>query len=238
VASVAPERRALVRGAAAALALVAVLLALGRVPGLVRAQALADVAARLGPAAALAIPLAYVPWMVLGIPTAPLGVVAGFVLGTVGGGTAATMGCTLGSCGAFLLARGVGRPLVERLAARAPRFDAVRRAVAARGFRLVLLLRLAPVLPLPLLSHTLGLTPVRLRDFVAASLLGVSPSAFAYAAAGAFLRRSGAQPDPSALRLDGAALAAAIAVSLLLGAAAARTLAAELRGDRGGARSS
>ena len=189
---------------------------------------LADLAGGLGPAAAAALPALYLPWMVLGIPTAPLALAAGFALGPLAGGLVALLGCTGGACAAFLAARGFGHRAVERLAARFPAVPAVRRAVRARGFRIVLLLRLAPVMPVPFLNHVLGLTSLPLGPYALATLLGTAPGAFVAASAGAVLRAAGAEVGVAALPLDGAALAAAAAASLVLGGLALRTLAREL----------
>ena len=189
---------------------------------------LADLAGGLGPAAAAALPALYLPWMVLGIPTAPLALAAGFALGPLAGGAVALLGCTGGACAAFLAARGFGHRAVERLAARFPAVPAVRRAVRARGFRIVLLLRLAPVMPVPFLNHVLGLTSLPLGPYALATLLGTAPGAFVAASAGAVLRAAGAEVGVAALPLDGAALAAAAAASLVLGGLALRTLAREL----------
>jgi uncharacterized membrane protein YdjX (TVP38/TMEM64 family) len=192
------------------------------------AARLAELGGGLGPAAAAALPALYLPWMVLGIPTAPLALAAGFALGPLAGGLVALLGCTGGACAAFLAARRFGHRVVERLAARFPAVPALRRAVKARGFRLVLLLRLAPVMPVPFLNHVLGLTSVALRPFALATLLGTAPSAFVAASAGSVLRDAGARMGAAAARLDGAALVAAAALSLALGGLALRTLAREL----------
>ena len=51
-----------------------------------------------------------------------------------------------------------------------PRFVAIERAVSARGRRIVLLLRLSPVVPFNFLNYALGLTTISVWDFVFASL--------------------------------------------------------------------
>jgi uncharacterized membrane protein YdjX (TVP38/TMEM64 family) len=166
--------------------------------------------------------------MLLGIPTAPLALAAGFALGPFAGGLVAVAGCTTGACAAFLVARGIGHGAVERLSARTPAVAPVRRAVRARGFRIVMLLRLAPVMPVPFLNHVLGVTSVSLGKFFLATLLGTMPSAFLAASAGALFRSAGARVDEEVLRLHGAALAAVLLASAAAGALALRVLAHEL----------
>ncbi len=186
----------------------------------------------LGPLAPAALVLLYVPWLLVGLPTQPLTLAAGFAFGVAGGGIVGVAGLTCGSSVALLAARGIARPTVERLCARVPAFAPLRGAVAAHGFRVVLLLRLAPVMPVPFLSHLLGLTPVRLAHFVPATVLGTMPSTTAIAAVGALLRSTGARPDVAALRVEGVALAAALLASGLLAVAATRVLAREIESQK------
>ncbi|CAE8583355.1 unnamed protein product [Polarella glacialis] len=73
-----------------------------------------------------------------------------------------------------------------------PWFGKVERAAENDGFRLVLLLRLAHVLPLPFDSYwyILGALPVKLPDFVAAHWLGCLKTAFLDASLGLLLLTS------------------------------------------------
>jgi uncharacterized membrane protein YdjX (TVP38/TMEM64 family) len=171
--------------------------------------------------------------MVLGIPTSPLALAAGFALGPIAGGLVAGGGCTAGACAAFLVGRSIARGPVERLAARYPMAARIRAAIRARGFHFIVLLRLAPVMPVPFLNHILGISSVPLATYGVATLLGTLPSAFVAASLGALLRSAGERLDASALKLDGAALAAALVASAALGALAVRLLARELPADDG-----
>ena len=91
------------------------------------------------------------------------------------------LGNTLCSVIEFGLARWMGREAIERFLARTHtllRFD---RHVAAHGFTTVLLIRLIPNVPLDLQNLSLGLSPVRLRDFLLGTVLGILPWCVAYA---------------------------------------------------------
>ena len=48
------------------------------------------------------------------------------------------------------------------------------------GFKIVFLLRLSPVFPFALLNYMLGLTGVKLRDYVLASATGMLPGTLLY----------------------------------------------------------
>ena len=66
--------------------------------------------------------------------------------------------------------------------------NALDRAVARNGFRVILLLRLDPIfLPFAPLNYALGLTGVRFRDYLLASWLGMFPASVLYVYFGSLL---------------------------------------------------
>ena len=69
----------------------------------------------------------------------------------------------------------LARRWVEGRVKRSPRFRAIDEAVASGGFRLVLLLRLSPLVPFNLLNYMLGLTRVSTRDYILGSVIGMAP---------------------------------------------------------------
>lgn len=77
---------------------------------------------------------------------------------------------------AFLVTRYVLRKRIERAAKRNKSFKAVDQAVKKDPWKVVALLRLAPVLPSGLKSYFLGLTCVGALDFATASVAGTLPS--------------------------------------------------------------
>lgn len=115
---------------------------------------------------------AFVPGSVL---TLAGGALFGLRTGIVTVFAAAVAGSTL----AFLIARYVARPAVERRIAGNPRFAAVDRAIAERGGRIAFLLRLSPAFPFNALNYALGLTRISLRDYLWASA-GMLPGTVLY----------------------------------------------------------
>ena len=104
--------------------------------------------------------------------------------GVVKGALAATACATLGSTVAFGIAR-YGRPRLREkllvLVRRDPKTRALERAVVERGFATVLVLRLAPLLPIPIggYNYLYGATAMDVAQFVPAMFLGsVKPYAF------------------------------------------------------------
>ena len=64
-------------------------------------------------------------------------------------------------------------------------FAAIDRAIGKDSFRVVLLLRLSPLLPLALSNYLYGLTSVDLVPYILGSWVGMLPGTLAYVTAGA-----------------------------------------------------
>lgn len=117
------------------------------------------------------------------VPGSLLTLAAGAVFGLAAGVVYVFAGAVLGSMLAFLVARYAARTAVERRISGDPRFERIDAAIARSGRKIVFLLRLSPVLPFNLLNYALGLTRVRLRDYLIASL-GMLPGTFLYVYSG------------------------------------------------------
>ena len=173
--------RLAVRVVVGAAALVALLL-LGRVGGSYLPGFAAWVAGQgvWGPVAFIA---GYALATVALVPGSLLTLAAGAVFGVAAGVAYVFVGAVLGSTLAFLVARHGVRGLVERRIGGDPRFARIDAAVARDGRKIVFLLRLSPVLPFNLLNYALGLTRVRLTDYLIASL-GMLPGTLLYVYSG------------------------------------------------------
>jgi uncharacterized membrane protein YdjX (TVP38/TMEM64 family) len=137
-------------------------------------------------------------------------VIAGATWGALAGAAIGTPGATLGGCAAFLAGRLVARDPAA-LARGEGRLARWARAIGRGGLRLVLLLRLAPVVPFSLLNFAFGATPTRFSHFALGSLVGTIPSQLAYAFLGAVL----AWPaGPARTRAELALVAGAALLSL------------------------
>lgn len=125
----------------------------------------------------------YVAATVAFVPGSVLTLAGGALFGLVQGSIYALTGATVGATLAFLVARFAVRDAVEQRLEGNPRFAAIDHAVGRQGFKIVLLLRLSPVFPFNLLNYALGLTKVRLVDYVVASI-GMLPGAVLYTYSG------------------------------------------------------
>ena len=123
--------------------------------------------------------LAYATATVAFIPGALLTLAAGAIFGLVNGTVLVLVGATIGAACAFLFSRQLARAAIEQRLARNPRFAEFDSIVGDEGFKIVFLLRLSLVFPFNLLNYALGLTRVRFRDYVLASV-GMLPGSLLY----------------------------------------------------------
>ncbi|CAN5881300.1 hypothetical protein BH20GEM1_BH20GEM1_03850 [soil metagenome] len=186
-----------------------------------------------GPWAGALLVLAWLPAALLLVPGSILTLGTGFLLGLGWGIPVVSAGSTLGATAAFLVGRRLGRGWVRGRIGNRDTLRGVDRAIEREGFKVVLLLRLSPLVPYNGLNYALALTRVRVRDYVLGSWIGMLPGTLLYVWLGAGARSlaavvGGTYERPAGwLILFGAGLVAtAIAVALVT-RAARRALAAE-----------
>lgn len=121
----------------------------------------------------------------LPLPDWPLPVVAGYVYG-IWAFPLVYIGVGVASILAFLAARHLARDGIRRLVAHRPKYQAIDKAVARKGWQVVLLLRLSPMIPFNLQNYALGVTGVRFRHYVGATLAGIIPGIVIYVYFGMF----------------------------------------------------
>jgi uncharacterized membrane protein YdjX (TVP38/TMEM64 family) len=232
------RRARALRLALAAAAIAALLLAGRRLGALVPAfQGWVEGLGAWGPLGFVA---GYALAVVAFVPGSLLTLAGGAIFGLARGTLYVFAAATLGATAAFLLARHALRPWVEARVAGDRRFAALDRAIAAQGGRIAFLLRLSPLFPFNLLNYALGLTRVRLRDYVAASA-GMLPGTVLYVYSGSLAGElaqaaGGARTrGPAEWALLAVGLVATVLVTRLVTRIAARALreatGEELAGD-------
>ncbi|KAG7337645.1 SNARE associated golgi protein [Nitzschia inconspicua] len=134
---------------------------------------------------ALAVTTCYIVATIFFVPGSLLTLGAGFALGSAFDNPAmgvliATcavfVGASLGSIGSFLLGRYLFRDCVYRLAESYPLFQAIDRALERNGLKIMVLLRLSPLIPYNALDYMSGITSIPLRDYTIA-LVALLPGA-------------------------------------------------------------
>jgi uncharacterized membrane protein YdjX (TVP38/TMEM64 family) len=122
----------------------------------------------------------YICAAVILVPGSILTLAAGFIFGLPLGVVLVSAGSVLGAAAAFLVGRFFARDWVADRIATLPKFRALDNAVRHDGFTIVLLARLSPLIPFNVLNYTLGITAVRLRDYILASWIGMLPATVLY----------------------------------------------------------
>ena len=129
---------------------------------------------------------------ILFIPGLILTLGAGFVfghafhlgLGVVIGTMSVFLGASFGATVSFLLGRYLLRDWVLGLTKRYAIFEALDSALEGKGFRIMALLRLSPIIPFNAINYIAGVTSISLRDFVL-SLWAILPGTVLYVFLGA-----------------------------------------------------
>lgn len=134
----------------------------------------------LGPTGPLLFFAVFVALECLSLPASPLLLSSGYIFGLPAGCVISLASlCTAASI-SFFLARTVLRPQLMQLAKGNSVFEDINCAVQAEGFKIIFLLRLAPLLPFALSNYAYGLTKVDFKEFLMATALGCSPVTIAF----------------------------------------------------------
>ena len=133
----------------------------------------------LGPLGVFLLALFLAIGSLLFLPASPFiiagSAVFGFPLGVLG----ALTGLALGASGGFCLSRWFLRKDISTRFRKHATFRAIDMAIEKEGWKIVILLRLCPI-PFGLANYLYGLTAVRFRPYLIASLIGGLPSLLLY----------------------------------------------------------
>jgi uncharacterized membrane protein YdjX (TVP38/TMEM64 family) len=155
---------------------------------------------------------------------------AGVLFGLGKGIPMAAVGIVGGATAAFLVGRRLLRHPIERRIAGNLTLVAIDRAVDQQAFTIVVLTRLALVLPYNLLNYVYGATRVGLGTYMLATGLGMLPAVALYVYLGTLasdvgqMLNSGGTAPPGSWWISVIALAAIVAVMIVIQRAARRAL--------------
>ena len=158
-------------------------------------------------------------------PVIPLIVACGWLYGPWG--AIISLAAVVASAAtSFSIARAVGGEAAAQALLERPKARALADLAAKGGLVTVTLLRLSPILPYTPSNAVLGLTPMRLRDLVLGTAIGMAPGTLLYSWAGSLLPSAEAIEHGEAL--DGSLVWILLVIALcaagILGALAARRL--------------
>lgn len=187
-----------------------------------------------------ALAILYIVACVLVVPASILTVGAGFLAASIWptrpflavavGTLVVSASSVVGASLAFVLGRSVTREWVAKRIENHGRFQRLDEAIKKEGFKIVLLLRLSPIMPFNVLNYVLGLTSVRLRDYILASAIGMLPATALFVYAGSvthsFAAAAAGQVEPSMSHyvLPGLGLMASLVLVMVLARIAGKAL--------------
>lgn len=189
---------------------------------------------QMGPGGLALFGAAYVLAEVALVPGSLLTLAAGFAFGPIKGLLVVSPASVIAATIAFGLSRTLLRSWARRRIDRSALGRAVSAGVHENSFKLVLLLRLSPVIPFNLLNYALGLSDVPVTRYVAASFIGMLPGTFLYVYLGSLasdaagLAAAGTEGGPARTAMMVVGLAATITAVAIIGRTARRGLRTEL----------
>lgn len=124
----------------------------------------------------------YIVTAVLLIPVSILTILGGLLFGVWQGLFLVIFASNTAAFLAFCIARFLGRETIQKLLK--TKFSRLKEKIRTQGFYVVLWLRLIPLMPYSILNYVLGITEIKLKDYVLASFLGMFPASFAYVSLG------------------------------------------------------
>ena len=126
--------------------------------------------------------------VILVIPVGVMSLAGGLAFGKWWGTLYILIGATGGSCLSFLIARYLGRGVIERLGVfKRGRLKSFDEGVEKNGFRVILSMRLIPLFQYDAVNFGSGLSKMRLRDYALGSFIGMAPGGFINAMLGSSL---------------------------------------------------
>lgn len=121
----------------------------------------------------------YILVTVLFLPATPVSIAAGLLFGPFKAMALVIIGATIGATIAFLFARYFGRDFIQGfIKSKFKKLKEYDGKINENGLLIVILLRLMPLFPFNGLNLALGLTKVKLRDYIMGTVVGIIPGVF------------------------------------------------------------
>lgn len=140
----------------------------------------------LGPWATPMFIAIYILATIVGLPSAILILAAGTLFGLIRGIVCVSVADTLGASACFLLGRTVARKQIKTWIVKNPRYAELDRALARKGWKILFLTRLSPIVPSNVLNYGFSLTKVKFWHYFFFSWLGMLPVILLYVYIGSF----------------------------------------------------
>lgn len=180
--------------------------------------------------------VAYVTATVVLIPSTALSLAAGYLFGPGYGTALVSLAGTLGASLAFFISRYVAQPYAKTKLQQYPKLESIEKQVSAEGAKLVLLLRLAPLVPFTVLNYALGITDISYVSYISATWIGKLPGVFSSVYVGSTGRSIDAAAtaggvDKVSFTLNAVGIIASVLVTKLLADKASAVLNSDVDAD-------
>lgn len=116
-------------------------------------------------------------------PDSILAIGGGIIFGLTKGYIYTLIGALLGASLSFYISRKLGRNFVKKITKE--KLDYIEEMINTKGFFVILLLRLIPLFPFDVISYGAGLTNIKYRDFIFATIVGTIPGILVFTNIGA-----------------------------------------------------
>jgi uncharacterized membrane protein YdjX (TVP38/TMEM64 family) len=126
----------------------------------------------------------YIAAEILAIPAMPLTASSGYLFGLVPGTFIVLSSATAAACISFYIGRTFFKTWAQKMISSSKRWKAIDKAITKEGFKVILLLRLSPLLPFAISNYIYGVTSVNFWSFLTATFLGFAPGTFGIVYAG------------------------------------------------------
>lgn len=130
-------------------------------------------------------PLGFIMLYVIGatlfLPGTIFTLIGGATFGVFWGSVLSVIGATIGAVTSLLLARKLGKTFIDKLIHdKLERVQRYNKKIEENGFLAVLILRLTPLIPYNGASFALAYSPVKIRDYMWGTAIGIIPGTVAY----------------------------------------------------------
>lgn len=116
-------------------------------------------------------------------PDSILAIGGGLIFGLGKGYIYTLIGALIGASLSFYISRKLGRNFVKKLTKE--KLNNIEEMINSKGFFVVLILRLIPLFPFDIISYGAGLTSIKYKDFLIATIIGTIPGILVFTNIGA-----------------------------------------------------
>ncbi|MEN8904979.1 MAG: TVP38/TMEM64 family protein [Clostridiales bacterium] len=132
------------------------------------------------PFAELIYVLIYIVGVIFALPGFVLTIIAGSIFGFWKALLLVTLAANVGCHLTFLISRFLGKDFFERFIKSKGYIDRMSDNIEKKGFKVMLYLRIMPIVPFNIVNYVSGLTKIKYRDYTLGTFVGMFPATIVY----------------------------------------------------------